>query len=114
MAFGFASVQHWAATAFSDLHKVLTFVEKQAPKVLATESVVEGVTAVVLGPASPAITIERAAFSALGTIIVATHAADDATAAKGVNIVLGAAAVAAYKSLVVQFKDELKVLGYSF
>jgi hypothetical protein len=111
--FSYANVAHFAASAFSDLHKVFKFVEAKAPAVAASEPVVEGITAAVLGAASPVVTIERAAFSALGSIVSAVQAADDAAAAKGINISLDAEAVAAYKALVSGFSTELKTLGYS-
>lgn len=113
MTFGFANVQHFVASAFSDLHKALTFVEKEVPVLQKAEPIVEGVTAVALGAASPVVTIERAAFSALGVIVAAATAADAATAAKGISIPLDAAAVAAYKALVAEFKTELTSLGYN-
>ena len=115
--FSFSSIQHAFASAFSDLHAALKFVENQFPKVIAKEALVEGITSVIttplLGPVttSAVVTIERAAFSALGVLVVAAHATDDAVAAKGVSITLDAVAVAAYKALALEFKQELAAVG---
>lgn len=110
--FSFSSVQHFAASAISDLHKVLKFIEKEAPVVVGTEPLVEGVTAIALGAASPVVTIERAAFAALGHIVVAVQAADDAAAVHGVSLTLDSEAVVAFKELIAEFKGDLAKIGY--
>ena len=114
--FGWTSVGHMFASAFNELHKGLLFAATEITKVDTpqVQATVEGITSVLPVPgASQAVLIERAAFSALGTVLAAVNAAGTASAANGLNVQLDAAAVAAFKQLVADSKDDLKSLGYN-
>lgn len=109
--FGFSSLGHFFAAAFSDLKKAEQFVISQLPKVLAQEGTVEAITSLVPG-GQAAVLVERAAFQALGLVLATVHAASDAQAANGVDVKLDAALVQAFKDLINGAKGDLASLGY--
>lgn len=109
MAFGFKSIEHALATVATDIAKGFKFVVKEAPVV---EPVVEGITAV-LDP--PAVAVERAAFSVLGTVLAGVQqAATDtsgAVAAKGLSVSFDQATVADLKAVLATCESALVSLG---
>jgi hypothetical protein len=109
--FGFASAGHFWASAMHDLKNALTFVEQGAVSIGKSEGTVEGITAL-LPNGSQAVVLERAAFSALGLVASAVHAAGAAVDGQGVNLSLDGAAAAAFRALIDGAKGDLEKLGY--
>lgn len=109
MSFGFKSIEHALATVARDIAKGTAFILKEAA---ITEPVVEGITAL-LDP--PAVVVERAAYSALASILGAVNKANtDATGAvtaKGLNVSLDVEAVADFKAVFALCQQELIALG---
>lgn len=107
--FGFASIGHFFASVFHDVHVGLSYVEKTAiPAIQKAEPLIEGITSFI---DPPAVVIERAAFQALGLISGAVHTADQAVLSNGLNVQLDAQTVAAFKALIVQFESEFSSAG---
>jgi hypothetical protein len=110
--FGFSSVQHFFASAFSDLQKACAFVGKVGASVANNAGTVEAITSLVPGVGTQAVLVERAAFSALGLIVAAVHATNGAAAAEGLNLSLDQSTVAAFEQLIAGCKSDLESLGY--
>jgi len=110
--FGFSSVQHFFASAFTDLQKACAFVEKAGVEVANNAATIEAITGLVPGIGSQAVVVERAAFSALGLVVAAVHAAGGAAAANGLNVSLDQATVQAFEQLIAGCKADLASLGY--
>jgi len=107
--FGFASVGHFFASVFHDIHVGLQFVEKKAlPAIEAAAPIIEGITGLI---DPPAVILERAAFQALGVVTAAVSSADAAAVQNGLNISLDAQAVADFKALIATFEKELTTAG---
>lgn len=104
---------HFFSAVLKDIHIGAQAVEKAIPAIQKQEPLIEGLTAVLLplGVGTTAVTIERAAFSALGAIAAAVHSLDDAAVANGVNIALDAATVKDFKALFTALKPQLAASG---
>jgi len=109
MSFGFKSVEHALSTVARDVAKGFAVVVKEAPVV---EPVVEGVTAV-LDP--PALSVERAAFATLGTVLAELQKtgtdASGAVAAKGLSVSFDTATVTDLKGVLATCEGVLQKLG---
>lgn len=110
--FGFESVAHFFASAFGDLQKVSRFIEKVGVEAATNAGTVEAITGLIPGVGSQAVLLERAAFSALGLVVGAVHAASGAASASGVNVSLDEATVQAFEQLIAGCKADLETLGY--
>lgn len=108
MSFGFSSLGHVFASIFSDISKGAKAVGNVLTKVEAAEPVIESLTSIVY---PPAVLIERAAFSVLGTVAATVHDAGTAADAGGLNVTLDAATVADIKALIATVKGDLAALG---
>lgn len=108
MSFGFASIAHAFATAFSDTVKGARAVGAALGKASAVESVVEGVSAIVY---PPAVAIERAAFATLGKVAAAANDFNPTNASQLLNVQFDAQEIADIKALIASVKDDLTALG---
>lgn len=118
--FGFASIGHFFASAFHDIHVGALKVEQVAPQIAAVGGAlapeVEALSGLLPGQVgTKSQLIERAAFQALGDVAAAVSkaaaATDAAGGASGLSVSLDADAVASYKSLFATFKDDLAAAG---
>lgn len=110
--FGFSSIQHFFASALSDLQKACLLVEKVGVSIDSNAGTVEAITGLIPGVGSQAVLLERAAFSALGLVVAAVHATGSAAAASGISIPLDEATVQAFEQLIASCKTDLASLGY--
>lgn len=117
-SFGFKSVAHFFATAFSDLKKGLKFAEDKAlPAAQSALKTAETYTAALvpfLPQASAALTVERALDAAAGELLAAVHTTDAIQGASVVDLKLSIDSYNAFKAFIEQQKDALAKLGYAF
>jgi len=112
--FGFQSIGHFFASAFSDLRKATLFVDKIGTEAVSHEGTIEAITGLIPGIGGQAVILERAAFSALGLVVAAVNAAGSAASANGLNVALDQATVQAFEQLIASSKSDLESLGYKF
>jgi hypothetical protein len=110
--FGFASIEHFFASALSDLQKASLFLDKLGAGVVTNAGTVETITGLIPGVGSQAVVLERAAFSALGLVVAAVHTASGAASVHGLSVPLDQATVEAFEQLIAGCKSDLASLGY--
>lgn len=112
MSFNFTSIEHKLASLAADIVKGAKAVEHvlgvAASKAQVAEPTVELLTSLIDPAAVP---LERGAFAALGLLAKAANDADQAAAAKGVNIVLDAQAWADFKAVYAVLSTRAGFLG---
>ncbi len=110
--FGFSSTEHFFAAALHDLQKALQFAAHAGSAIAKAEGEAVAITSLVPN-SNKAVTLERAAFAALGLVVNAAAAASAAAAQDGLNLKLDAAMVTAFRALIDGCRSELATLGYT-
>ena len=110
--FGFASIEHFFASALGDLQKASLFLDRVGAEAASNAGTVETITSLVPGIGSQAVLLERAAFSALGLVVAAVHSTSTAASASGLNVSLDEATVIAFQDLIAGCRNDMEKLGY--
>jgi hypothetical protein len=110
--FGFASIEHFFASALGDLQKASLYVDKVGAEAESEAGTVETITSLIPGIGSQAVLLERAAFSALGLVVAAVHSTNAAATANGLNVPLDESTVIAFQELITGCKNDMEKLGY--
>jgi hypothetical protein len=105
------TVEHAFATAAKDLVAAARFVQSHVLPVLEKTSTQASTIEAITGLVSPAaVSVERCAFAALGTILKAIQDGGQAAAAGGLNVQLDAALIADIKAILPALKGQAAAL----